>query len=284
MDPDDLQETLPLGEPGEAETPGPGGDYEAGEPSEAAFEPAEPTVSRAEYDRAMAELEQERARSRDAQAWIEQAGRRMDLDSSVRRQLEQMYRDHTAHQAHLAQAREQLQPPAPASVEEWLVEPGQIADYVRQHGEWVQRTMLAQLHPFLQRLALYDSVLPSVLGREAEASMAQAKQMLAEEGIHDFDEIRPEIEQAFAQNPAGSRLVLDPATVASVYHFLARQRGVKPVREVSKPVPSAGTSRPGSRARPSAAALSPALRAMAERLQIQPSRLAERLAQRRATA
>lgn len=249
-----------------------------GEDSAAPAAAPEDFVSRAEYEETLAALEQERTRNRDVQAWFDQVGRKQQLETTVRGELERMYRDHAAQQQQAAQ----MAAPTPSSVEEWLVEPSQIADYVARYGQWVQQTTLQQLAPFLQRFALYDSLLPAVLTREAEGSITRAKQMLEAEGISDFDELRPEIEQAFAQNPAGARLLLDPSTVAAVYHFLARQRGVQPVREKARTVPTAGVSRAGaSRAGAPAKAVSSAVRAVAERLQINPNRLAERLSERR---
>jgi hypothetical protein len=270
MDPEEMQEQ-PLGAGLNAAE----GAETSREPQPFSGGPPEGFVARDEYDRAMSELEEERARTRESQAFIHDANQRLNLESTVRRELERMYQEHTTQQERWSQ----MQPPAPQSLEEWLVEPQQIADYVNRYGQWVRQTTMAQLHPFLQRLSLYDGVLPIVLSRAAEDSMKAAKKQLEDEGIEDFDELRPEIEQAFAQNPAGPRLLLDPSTITSVYHFLARQKGVRPVRDKSKPVPTAGTSRPGP-ARGSNPAVTSAVRSVAERLQINPAKLAERLAKR----
>lgn len=284
MDPEEIEDQPSVGGDEQALGPESGEHASSFDPADG-YEPRGSTpdayVSRDEYDRALAELEEERGRSRNSQAWAAEANQRIQHESAaaVRRELERMYHEHSSQQQQWAQ----MQPPAPEGIEEWLVEPQQIAQYVNRYGQWVREATLAQIQPFLQRFALYDAVLPAVLSREAENSVATAKRMLEEEGVTDFDELRGEIEQAFAANPAGARLMLDPATVASVYHFISRQKGtVRPVREKSKPVPSAGTSRPGSAKAPTVA-LSATMRTVADRLQINPAKLAERLAKRRAS-
>jgi hypothetical protein len=265
---DERPDWLPAGEAGDANEGSPAD-------SSAATPTPEGYVSRADYERLQQELEQERGRGQESRAWGDEAQHRYQVESAVRQELERMYREHSES----AQRSAQMQPPQPEGIDDWLVDPQAIAGYVGQYGGWVRDTLLAQLTPFLQRLAMYDGVLPVVLGRAAEDSLGAAKRQLEEEGFGDFDELRPEIEAAFHQNPAGARLILDPSTIVSVYHYLARGRNVKPVKGEAKPVPSAGTSRGGQRTSTPPAVTS-MLKQVAERLQINPKKLAERQARR----
>jgi len=256
----------------------PSGTEEGGESTPAESAPASTPdgfVSRDEFDRVARELEQERSRAQESRASGDEAQHRYQVESAVRQEIERLYREHTE----AANRTAQMQPPQPDGIDDWLVDPQAIAGYVGRYGGWVRDSLLAQLTPFLQRLAMYDGVLPVVLGRAAEDSLGAAKRQLEEEGFSDFDELRPEIEAAFGQNPAGARLILDPSTIVSVYHYLSRSKPVKPVKGAAKPVPSAGVSRSGQRGA-TPPALSPILRQVAERLQINPTKLAERHARR----
>lgn len=263
--------------------PDPPGGAEGGEesfspsPGEegASSPPAASYVSRADYERLQNELEEERGRSRESRAWADDAQQRFLVESSVRQELERLYRQHSE----ASQQQAHTQPPQPEAIDDWLVDPQGIASYVNRYGSWMRETLLHQLSPFLQRLAWFDGILPTVLSRAAEDSISQARRSLEAEGVTDFDELRGEIEQAFGANPAGARLILDPGTVASVYHYLSRQRKVQPVRSAAKAVPSAGTSHSSSRTTPPA--LSAAAREIASRLQVDPAKLARRLAARR---
>ncbi len=245
----------------------------------AAGTPPDGYVARAEFERLQQELDTERGRYQSAFASATEAHRRAEMEGTIRQELERMYRDHTE----AAQSAARMQPPQPEGMDDWLVDPQGIASYVSSYGTWMRDTLLGQLTPFLQRLALYDGVLPVVLGRAAEDSMSAARTALEAEGVTDFDELRPEIEAAFGANPAGARLILDPSTVASVYHYLARQRPVKPVKTASKTVPTAGRTTGKTENSPSPS-LTPRLQEFAERLSINPAKLAQRLAARKKVA